>query len=150
MKWKQSVSGVLFLSSTPSSFSPYSLSFSKEVGQELSRSIATRIQVQGTKWLWTLYLPWEKSGFKGRICCSHLLELREDHMILAHAFPLLTPSPLCRDGGSLRRTHVSGAQSQTATHRAHLSFNQEVLPSPLFLKEWAFENKATLYLICID
>lgn len=122
--------GAVSLSSTPSSFSPYSLSFSKEIGQESSRSIATPIQVQGTKWLRTLYLLWEKSGFKGRICCSHLLNLRDDHVILGNPFPLLIPSPLWREGGSLWRTRISGTQTQTATHGAHLSFTRKFsLPS---------------------
>lgn len=123
------------------SFSPYSLSFSKEVGQESSRSIATSIQVQRTKWLWTLYLLWGKSGFKGRICGSHLLNLRYDHMILGHPFPLLTPSPLWRDGDSLRRTRVSSTQIQTVIHEAYLSFTRKFSLLPFSLKNELLKTK---------
>lgn len=143
MKWKQSVSGTLSLSSTPSSFplppSPLILSFSKEVGQESSRSIATSIQVQRTKWLWTLYLLWGNLVSRAE-SAAPICWILDTTMILGHPFPLWPPLPCDVTG-----THLGGLVSPALKYKlwymrliCHLL---EVSPFSLFLKEWAFETK---------
>lgn len=127
------------------SFSPYSLSFSKEVGQESSRSIATSIQVQRT------------NGYEHCTFCGGNLVSRAESaapicwiLIWPHdsgsSLPSLDPlSPCDVDGDSLRGLRVSSTQIQTVIHEAYLSFTRKFSLLPFSLKNELLKTKQLVY-----